>query len=115
MELVLGLPPLSQYDGAARPMFNSFTDKPDLTPYKLTRAEIDLQSVNDKLAYGAMRSMEMDFTEYATRWSLRCSVHDRVGKTENGSAHAFISACVIPVFNGVQFTARKEHSLLKVS
>jgi len=64
MELILGLPPLSQYDAAARPMFNSFTDKPDLTPYKLTSAEIDLMAVNDKFAYGAMRSMEMDFTEY---------------------------------------------------
>src|SRR4030095_8624392 len=27
MELILGLSPLSQYDAAARPMFNSFTDK----------------------------------------------------------------------------------------
>ena len=33
MELILGLPPLSQYDAAARPMFASFTDKADLTPY----------------------------------------------------------------------------------
>ena len=33
MELILGLPPLSQFDAAARPMFASFTDKPDLTPY----------------------------------------------------------------------------------
>ena len=64
MELILGLPPLSQYDAAARPMFNSFTNKADLTPYTLTSAEIDLNAVNDKFAYGAMRSMEMDFTEY---------------------------------------------------
>ena len=27
MELILGLPPLSQYDAAANPMFRSFTDK----------------------------------------------------------------------------------------
>ena len=27
MELILGLPPLSQYDAAARPMFDSFTDQ----------------------------------------------------------------------------------------
>lgn len=64
MELILGLPPLSQYDAAARPMFNSFTDKADLTPYTMTPAEIDLNAINEKLAYGAMRSMEMDFTEY---------------------------------------------------
>ncbi len=30
IELILGLPPLSQFDAAARPMFASFTDKPDL-------------------------------------------------------------------------------------
>src|SRR5205823_8530190 len=30
IELILGLSPLSQYDAAARPMFNSFTDKADL-------------------------------------------------------------------------------------
>lgn len=64
MELILGLPPLSQYDAAARPMFTSFTNKADLTPYTQTPAEIDLNAVNDKFAYGAMRSMEMDFTEY---------------------------------------------------
>ncbi len=29
IELILGLPPLSQYDAAARPMFASFTDKAD--------------------------------------------------------------------------------------
>src|SRR5205807_654828 len=34
MELILGLPPLSQYDAAARPMFASFSDKADLSPYK---------------------------------------------------------------------------------
>ena len=35
MELILGLSPLSQFDAAARPMFDSFTDKADLTPYTL--------------------------------------------------------------------------------
>jgi YVTN family beta-propeller protein len=64
MELILGLPPLSQYDAAARPMFNSFTDKADLTPYTLASPEIDLNAVNSSTAYGAMRSMDMDFSEY---------------------------------------------------
>jgi hypothetical protein len=53
MELILGLPPLSQYDAAARPVFNSFTDTPDLTAYKHAPAEIDLNAKNDKLAYRA--------------------------------------------------------------
>ncbi len=64
MELILGLPPLSQYDAAARPMFNSFTDTADATPYKHAPAEIDLNAKNDRLAYGADRSNRMDFSEY---------------------------------------------------
>ena len=64
MELILGLPPLSQYDAAARPMFNSFTATADATAYKHLPAEIDLTAKNDKMAYGADRSNKMDFSEY---------------------------------------------------
>jgi hypothetical protein len=64
MELILGLPPLSQYDAAARPMFNSFTDSADLAPYKHEPAKIDLDAKNTKLAYGAERSNKMDFSDY---------------------------------------------------
>lgn len=64
MELILGLPPLSQFDAAANPMFESFTDKPDLAPYKHEAARIDLNAINDAMAYGAERSNQMDFSEY---------------------------------------------------
>jgi YVTN family beta-propeller protein len=64
MELILGLSPLSQYDAAARPMFNSFTDKADLTPYTHEPARIDLTTVNPKNAYGAARSAKLDFSDY---------------------------------------------------
>ncbi|HKB00775.1 MAG TPA: beta-propeller fold lactonase family protein [Gemmataceae bacterium] len=64
MELILGLEPLSQYDAAARPMFHSFTAKPDLTAYKHEPARIDLNTKNTPLAYGADRSSKMDFSEY---------------------------------------------------
>jgi YVTN family beta-propeller protein len=64
MELILGLQPLSQYDAAARPMFHSFTNKPDLAAYKHLPAEIDLNAKNTLLSYGAERSGKMDFTEY---------------------------------------------------
>jgi hypothetical protein len=33
MELILGLPPMSQYDAAATPMYNAFQATPVLTPY----------------------------------------------------------------------------------
>ena len=64
MELILGLPPLSQYDAAARPMFASFTETPVMTPYEHLAAQIDLNAVNESSAYGAARSMKMDFSEY---------------------------------------------------
>jgi hypothetical protein len=64
MELILGLPPLSQYDAAARPMFRSFQDTPDAAPYQHVPAQIDLDAMNDRMAYGADRSLKMDFSEY---------------------------------------------------
>ena len=39
MELILGLKPMSQFDAAARPMYNSFQAKPDLTPYEHVRGQ----------------------------------------------------------------------------
>jgi len=64
MELILGLPPLSQFDAAARPMFESFNAEPDMTPYARKPAQIDLNAVNSAVAYGAERSQKMDFSEY---------------------------------------------------
>lgn len=64
MELILGLDPLSQFDAAANPMFASFTATCDPTPYNAVPAQIDVNAKNDALAYGAERSLKMDFTEY---------------------------------------------------
>ena len=64
MELILGLPPLTQYDEAATPMFNSFTAKADLTPYTLVAPRIDLNVKNTAVAYGAKESLAMDFSGY---------------------------------------------------
>jgi YVTN family beta-propeller protein len=61
MELILGLPPMSQYDAAATPMYNSFTNKANLTPFKHRPARIDLAEKNPPNAPGALRSMEMNF------------------------------------------------------
>jgi hypothetical protein len=43
-------------------MFNSFTSKPDLTPYTLRPAQVDLSARNGPRAPGARRSAKMDFT-----------------------------------------------------
>jgi YVTN family beta-propeller protein len=64
IELILGLPPLSQYDAAARPMFASFTDTALTTPYEHLAAQIDINEINGSSAYGAARSLKMDFSEY---------------------------------------------------
>lgn len=64
MELILGLPPLSQFDASATPMFESFTDTPDLAPYTHVPARVDLAARNEATAYGADRSARMDFSEY---------------------------------------------------
>jgi YVTN family beta-propeller protein len=63
MELILGLPPMSQYDAAATPMYNCFTDKADLTPFKYLAARVDLSEKNPPNAPGAERSMQMDFSK----------------------------------------------------
>lgn len=46
MELILGLPPMSQYDAAAMPMFRTFTATPDFTPYTSKPANINIDERN---------------------------------------------------------------------
>jgi hypothetical protein len=46
MELILGLPPMSQYDAAATPMWRLFSAKPDLTPFKSVEANADINERN---------------------------------------------------------------------
>jgi YVTN family beta-propeller protein len=46
IELILGLPPMSQYDAAATPLYNCFTDKPDLSPYAAKPAQVNLDQRN---------------------------------------------------------------------
>src|SRR5205807_6613669 len=50
MELILGLKPMSQFDAAARPMYNSFAPQPDLTPYEFIMPDTDLKAKNQKTA-----------------------------------------------------------------
>ena len=46
MELILGLPPMSQYDAGATPMWRCFTDKPNFKPYALRPAQVSLDTRN---------------------------------------------------------------------
>jgi DNA-binding beta-propeller fold protein YncE len=63
MELILGLRPMSQFDAAARPMFNSFQVKSDLRPYKARPVTVDLNERNPKTAWGRQLSEQMDFSK----------------------------------------------------
>ena len=63
MELILGLKPMTQFDAAATPMFNSFQSKPELQPYSALPANVDLDERNTKLAWGSGKSRKMDFTK----------------------------------------------------
>ena len=63
MELILGLPPMSQYDAAATPMYNAFATTPDLTPFTHLAARVPLDDKNDWAAPGAEASLRMDFSE----------------------------------------------------
>jgi hypothetical protein len=64
VELLLGLPPMTQHDASAAPMVNSFTAVPDLSGFKALPARIDLMTKNPAHGYGAEASARMDFTEY---------------------------------------------------
>ncbi|MHC1764177.1 MAG: bifunctional YncE family protein/alkaline phosphatase family protein [Verrucomicrobiia bacterium] len=63
MELILGLKPMSQFDAAAIPMFNSFQAKPDLRPYTHRPVTVDLEERNGKTAWGSEASSKMDFSK----------------------------------------------------
>ena len=63
MELILGLPPMSQYDAAAAPMYGAFQAAPDLDPFTHREARVSLDEKNGTLAYGAAASMAMALDE----------------------------------------------------
>jgi YVTN family beta-propeller protein len=61
MELILGLQPLTQYDAAANPMFNSFVDRPNTRPYDAIKPAQSLTEPNSPNAPLAKESASMDF------------------------------------------------------
>ncbi len=50
MEMILGLPPMNQFDASATPMASCFLDKPDLTPYQSVPNIVPLEQVNPAMA-----------------------------------------------------------------
>ncbi|HEV2486044.1 MAG TPA: alkaline phosphatase family protein, partial [Terracidiphilus sp.] len=63
IELLLGMPPMSQYDAAAMPLYASFGTEPEVTPFTVIPPEIDVNAKNTTKSYGAQQSMKMDFSD----------------------------------------------------
>ncbi len=63
IELILGIPPMSQYDAAAAPMWNCFKNTPDSTPFKSLPALVNLNDKNEKVNALSKRSDKFDFSK----------------------------------------------------
>ncbi|MFN0085138.1 MAG: bifunctional YncE family protein/alkaline phosphatase family protein [Blastocatellia bacterium] len=64
MELILGLPPMTQYDQLATPLYHVFTTTRTMTPYMSEQARVDLLAKNPATGEGAQRSARMDWSDY---------------------------------------------------
>jgi YVTN family beta-propeller protein len=63
IELILGIPPMSQYDAAAEPMWRCFTAKTDLTPFVALPAQIDISKKNTVRNELSDRSAKFDLSK----------------------------------------------------
>ena len=63
MELILGIPPMSQYDAAATPLWRCFTATPDYNGYTSLPINVDLNDKNLAWNELASRSEQFDFTK----------------------------------------------------
>ena len=66
MELILGLPPMTQHDAAAMPLWPAFQEKADVTPFAALPARVQLDEKNLASAPGAKRSEELTLNEADT-------------------------------------------------
>lgn len=63
MELILGLPPMSQYDAAAEPMWRCFSPQTDMRPFLSVPALVDLNEKNHKRTPSAKISEGFDLSK----------------------------------------------------
>ena len=63
IELILGLPPMSQYDAAAEPMWRCFSSNYNATPFLAVPANISLDEKNIKNTASAKISATFDFSK----------------------------------------------------
>ena len=63
IELILGLPPMSQYDAAAAPMYACFDTKPDHPPFEVRAINVDLDEKNTEVSAYSELSEKFDFSK----------------------------------------------------
>lgn len=63
MELILGMPPLTQYDAAATPMWRCFSNKADLQPFEVRPNRADLNEKNEVKNKYSTLSNKLDFSK----------------------------------------------------
>ena len=63
IELILGLPPMSQYDAAATPMWRCFTNTPNLTPFQALPVSVDLDLKNVAINEWQRRSEKFNLSK----------------------------------------------------
>jgi YVTN family beta-propeller protein len=64
MEMLLGMPPMTQHDAAATVMYDSFMATSDLSTYSARAPQIDLMTKNTVNSFGAAIAARMDFSDY---------------------------------------------------
>jgi len=63
VELILGLPPMSQYDAAATPMYRSFSQNVDNKGFTKRENQINLNEMNVEVSENSIKSEKMDFSK----------------------------------------------------
>jgi len=101
IELVLGLPPMSQYDAAAEPLWRCFNKTANHAPFKSLPAQIDLNLRNKEVSKLSKLSEKFDFSK-----------EDRIPDAQFNeviwaAVHGLESKCPAPV-HAAFFTQEKE-------
>lgn len=63
IELILGIPPMSQYDAAAEPMWRCFSNKIDLKPFTARPLSVNLSDVNTAMNEWQRRSEKFNLAK----------------------------------------------------
>ncbi|HET6384510.1 MAG TPA: bifunctional YncE family protein/alkaline phosphatase family protein [Armatimonadota bacterium] len=63
IELLLGIPPLSQFDAQTQPILDVFSDHPDLTPYQAVPETVDINARNTTASVMTRESARLDLKE----------------------------------------------------